>query len=573
MVGHGVGNDIPMDAQLGQFLKKQFLLNKLPANTIQEIALLAQQGGAHHMRGLSKLGNNGNACKNISRDLMRASMQNISVPKPYMVTIPITLPKTKLAALVEHPVLLPSEIIAWMLCNGKFSLKEIVNMQEAQPVMHNRLQDKCKKFHLPETSKIPIGLHGDGVPFQKSTHKHSTIEVLSWNLLFETKSKRVLFSCLPKDMYCKCGCSGRHTLDALLEVLVWDLNMLLGGISATIRHDGHAWLPTDAERQQHSGKPLGFYAILMVARGDWPWYWQIFNFPAHNAQMMCWRCKATSSGDCAYFNSGENAPWREQRYKVGEFLNDLIKQGVTPCILFSLPTFTVDDVAMGTLHVMDLGVTAYCLGNVLYEALDYSGLRHSTREGRCCLLWDKLRVYYHVHKIPNQLQGLTISMIRAKNNPPKMRGKGKINRYLVRFALELAWDMHNLHNCWHTQMVLKVMNNLSQLYSIMKMNWCPDLASKHSMDLMDALVDLAKESEQMGWCTWSVKPKYHLMEEMYQYQSYEMGNPDTYNEYLDEDFVGQVAKVALRRGGWGTHRAHALGVMSRYRALLNMWEI
>ena len=75
LVGHGVGNDIPMDAQLGQFLKKQFLLNKLPANTIQEIALLAQQGGAHHMRGLSKLGNNGNACNNMSRDLMRASMQ------------------------------------------------------------------------------------------------------------------------------------------------------------------------------------------------------------------------------------------------------------------------------------------------------------------------------------------------------------------------------------------------------------------------------------------------------------------------------------------------------------------
>ena len=163
----------------------------------------------------------------------------------------------KLAALVEHPVLLPSVVLAWTLRNGKFSLKEIVNMQEAQPVMHNRLQDKCNKFHLPETSTIPIGLHGDGVPFQKSIHKHSTIEVLSWNLLFETKSKIVLFSGLPKEMYCKCGCSGRHTLDAVLEVLVWDLNMLLGGIRSTIRHDGHAWLPTDAERQQHSGKLLG----------------------------------------------------------------------------------------------------------------------------------------------------------------------------------------------------------------------------------------------------------------------------------------------------------------------------
>ena len=55
LVGHGVGNDIPMDAQLGQFHKKQFLLNKLPANTSQKITLLAQQGGAHHMKGLSKL--------------------------------------------------------------------------------------------------------------------------------------------------------------------------------------------------------------------------------------------------------------------------------------------------------------------------------------------------------------------------------------------------------------------------------------------------------------------------------------------------------------------------------------
>ena len=130
------------------------------------------------MRGLSKLGNNGDASKNISRDLMRASMHNVSVPKPYMVTIPITLPRTKVVALVEHPVLLPSEVIAWMLCNGKFRLKEIVNMQEAQPVMHNRLQDKCKKFHLPETNTTP---HGIALRLcaisKKTTHKHSTIEV------------------------------------------------------------------------------------------------------------------------------------------------------------------------------------------------------------------------------------------------------------------------------------------------------------------------------------------------------------------------------------------------------------
>ena len=70
-----------------------------------------------------------------------------------------------------------------------------------------------------------------------------------------------------------------------------------------------------------------------------------------------------------------------------------------------------------------------------------------------------------------------------------------------------------------------------------------------------------------------MKPKYHMMEEMFQYQAFECGNPDDYNEYLDEDFVGQVAKLALRRGGRNTAKANASAVMDRYRALLAMWEI
>ena len=49
--------------------------------------------------------------------------------------------------------------------------------------------------------------------------------------------------------------------------------------------------------------------------------------------------------------------------------------------------------------------------------------------------------------------------------------------------------------------------------------------------------------------------------------------PDDYNEYLDEDFVGKVAQLALKRGGWNTAKANASAVMDRYRALLAMWEI
>ena len=43
-----------------------------------------------------------------------------------------------------------------MLCNGKFSWKDIVNMQEAQPVMHNRLQDKCNNSTCQRPVQSPL---------------------------------------------------------------------------------------------------------------------------------------------------------------------------------------------------------------------------------------------------------------------------------------------------------------------------------------------------------------------------------------------------------------------------------
>ena len=109
------------------------------------------------------------------------------------------------------------------------------------------------------------------VASQKSTHKHSTIEVYKWNMLFERGNKRFMFSCLPKDFYCNCGRGGRHTLDAILEVFVWDLTMLFGGCRAASRHDNESWGSEDYLRSKDAGQTYGFHAILLQARGDWPW--------------------------------------------------------------------------------------------------------------------------------------------------------------------------------------------------------------------------------------------------------------------------------------------------------------
>ena len=293
-------------------------------------------------------------------------------------------------------------------------------------------------------------------------------------------------------------------MDAILEVFVWDLSMLFGGCRAVARHDNEQWGDEDYLRSKKAGQRYGFHAVLLQAKGDWPWHSLLFNFPAHNSTNMCWRCKATQNGDLAYWHTGQHGEWRNHRYAPGEFLKELMRKSITPCPLFRLPGFTVDEVCLGVLHVMDLGVTAYTLGNIFFEALDWSGLAHRRREGRCVLLWEKLVTWYRVHNIPNQLQNLTVPMIKRDGQVPKLRCKGKQSRYLVRFGLTLAAEMHDMWHTWHTGLVLEIIMHLDYIYTLMKVDWDADAASASSMVVFHGLCQLADQANRMGWPTWSV---------------------------------------------------------------------
>ena len=63
--------------------------------------------------------------------------------------------------------------------------------------------------------------------------------------------------------------------------------------------------------------------------------------------------------------------------------------------MIQLFRFTVQQVILGILHVMCLGVTAYVLRNVLWDGIHQE-------DGRCALLWKKLRAYYTANYIKYQ---------------------------------------------------------------------------------------------------------------------------------------------------------------------------
>ena len=47
----------------------------------------------------------------------------------------------------------------------------------------------------------------------------------------QVEAERYPFTCIEKEYVCPCGCKGRHTLDAIMEVFVWCRRCLLVGSS------------------------------------------------------------------------------------------------------------------------------------------------------------------------------------------------------------------------------------------------------------------------------------------------------------------------------------------------------
>ena len=101
------------------------------------------------------------------------------------------------------------------------------------------------------------------VPHQKN----KSVECFTFNFLnMGPNGTRYLLTCISKEFTCKCGCSGRHTTDAILEVLVWSLMVLMQGHWPGCRHDGTAFDETDKERAKQAGL-LGFFAASLQVNG------------------------------------------------------------------------------------------------------------------------------------------------------------------------------------------------------------------------------------------------------------------------------------------------------------------
>ena len=295
----------------------------------------------------------------------------------------------------SFPFILPHEMLHHMVAKTGAEGYFLTLDSTYGPFTHNIME----KLGLSMDSCIALGFHGDGVPYSKT----DSIEILSWNVLSMPTMDRIPLTAISKKHKCQCGCLGSHTFDAMLDVMKWSLLQLFVGRVSEMLPDGSRWTPGSKHLPPGTQLPL---ALLVQARGDWPFLKQIFQVPQWNQHQICWLCRATKE---TYKITHSQSSWRTQRYAPHQFFRELREAGVPLSPLLSLPGFTYASICLDWMHIMDLGVSPIVMGSLFFELVSSSVAMQclvvgvvalSTQAERIAALWQCLRGWYENHKQP-----------------------------------------------------------------------------------------------------------------------------------------------------------------------------
>lgn len=292
------------------------------------------------------------------------------------------------------------------------------------------------------------------------------------------------------------------------------------------------------------------------------WYKELVSFPSWASNYICWKCEASQT---TYKQFGAKAPWRQKRLTPRGCCSQKQRAAsLEPSPLFKAIGFSLNMVMVDVLHCMDLGVSQDILGNIFSEALDWV-CAGTSRKNRVVDLWRRIKQYYKEFQPGTMLQGLTVEMIKQTGKAPKLRAKGAETRHLVPFAVLLAQEIQEIREDSHGNTVLKIASCLFDLYNLfaarpVDYKACTDASRRlcllfGSLDTHDS---------------WRVKPKFHMMQELCEFQVEEFGSPEAFWAYADESFVGFVAEFSHKRGGAANATSTCEAVLNRYRALAHI---
>ena len=220
-------------------------------------------------------------------------------------------------------------------------------------------------------------------------------------------------------------------------VLRWSMDQAAVGVMPQSLHDGSAWSATDVWRKRRAGRQLLCRGPVCQVTGNWKMFKDIFRFLQHNETHGCcpW-CEVTPA---RLRDTSSRTPWRRQRLEHWGMFVRLRRRGLVVCPLFGSPGFRCTMIRPDWLHIADLGVGAFWIGQLFHYLLAKFAGR--TQAERCARLQDRARGLYGSYPCDSKLNTLTQNTLSPNSPAPKVKGYGAEVRGLVPVALHLAREL------------------------------------------------------------------------------------------------------------------------------------
>lgn len=226
--------------------------------------------------------------------------------------------------------------------------------------------------------------------------------------------------------------------------------------------------------------------------------------------------------------------------------------------MFGCPALRTSAFLLDWLHVVDLGIGADILGNLL--KLLVTKVEGRTEADRCRTLFLEMQAYYKQHAVGSRLDALNPRMYAAPGKAPKLRGKAAEVRHLVPFVSQVADRLLRREDTFEAT-AAAIARQLHECYTMLAADVFDSQAlAGGSRRLCLLWVSLEKHAVAPNW---RIKPKMHLFQELCELTQ---TNPSHCWVYRDEDFGGTIAQLSRRRGGH--HRPHltSRAVLAKFQA-------
>ena len=156
-------------------------------------------------------------------------------------------------------------------------------------------------------------------------------------------------------------------------------------------------------------------------------------------------------------------------------------------------------------------------------------------------------------------------MVKQKSKKPRLRAKGSETRHLVPYGLVLASEIMEAGSTAFTRTLFNLFKHLNAFYNCMgQFPFNKELASNSARQFLLLCGELSRSTSEG---LWTIKPKFHLFQELAEYKTYTSGDPSGFWSYADESFVGFVSRIAHSRGGPRLADTTPTNVMMKYRGM------